>query len=536
MNMIQYLIESGVSICFFVILYLLLLRKETFFKLNRFFLLITLLFSLLLPLMHFEVYEPIPFVLLDEVVVMPNSYMLETVSVYGNHVSQAAALTISTSSLLIIIYLLGIIFFSIRTIMRIAQVVFLVHKNEVRREKDIKLVILEQDMGPFSFLSWIFVGRNMSQMKGWEKMFQHEIEHVKQGHSLDIIILEVVSIFQWFNPFFWLLKRMIQENHEYMADRAVLCNETDPVFYKEILLAHSIGPEIRIANYFNYSLIKKRIKMMTKIRSTRLANFKMLTAVFVAIGLIILFACEQKAEQKEEMTPLEFAENMPVFSDGGAAACLAWIQKEIKYPVVAAEMGISGTVIVGFVVERDGSITNVKVNRGVDEILNKEAVRAVSAMPKWTPGKQDGKPVRVYHSVPVSFRLATAENNTPVITKSIQQNAEVTPLDFAENMPEFPGGGNAACLAWLSKEVKYPVNASEMGIEGTVIVGFVVERDGSVTNVKVNRGVDEILNKEAVRAVSAMPKWIPGKQKGELVRVHHSVPVSFRLQKKVENK
>ena len=535
MNMIQYLIESGVSICFFTTLYLLLLRKETFFKLNRFFLLITLLFSLLLPLMHFEVYEPIPFVLLDEVVVMPNSYMLETVSVYGNHASQAAALTISTSSLLIIIYLLGIIFFSIRTIMRIAQVVFLVHKNEVRREKDIKLVIMEQDMGPFSFLSWIFVSRNMSQMKGWKKMLQHEIEHVKQGHSLDIIILEVVSIFQWFNPFFWLLKRMIQENHEYMADQAVLCNETDPVFYKEILLTHSIGPEIRIANYFNYSLIKKRIKMMTKIRSTRLANFKMLTAVFVAVGLIILFACEQKGE----VLPLESAENMPEFPDGGAAACIAWIQKEVKYPVVAQEMGISGAVIVGFVVERDGSITNVKVNRGVDPILDKEAVRVVSAMPKWISGKQDGKPARVYHSVPVMFRLDTAESNQQITAsattaKSDQQNAD-KPLEFAENMPEFPGG-NAACIAWLTKEAKYPVVATEKGIEGTVMVGFVVERDGSVTNVKVNRGADPILDKEAVRAVSAMPKWIPGKQNGELVRVYHSVPVIFRLQKKAENK
>jgi len=120
-----------------------------------------------------------------------------------------------------------------------------------------------------------------------------------------------------------------------------------------------------------------------------------------------------------------------------------------------------------------------------------------------------------------------AELNQQIVD---EVKVEAPPLDFAENMPEFPGGGNAACLAWLQKEVKYPVVASEMGLSGTVIVGFVVERDGSVTNVKVNRGVDEILNREAVRAVSAMPKWIPGKQNGEPVRVYHSVPVSFRLQ------
>ena len=119
-----------------------------------------------------------------------------------------------------------------------------------------------------------------------------------------------------------------------------------------------------------------------------------------------------------------------------------------------------------------------------------------------------------------------AELNQQIVD---EVKVEAPPLEFAENMPEFPGG-NAACIAWLTKEAKYPVVATEMGLSGTVMIGFVVERDGSITNVKVNRGVDPILDREAVRAVSAMPKWIPGKQNGEPVRVYHSVPVIFRLQ------
>ena len=477
MNLIQYVIESGVSICLFTVLYLLLLQKETFFKLNRVFLLVTLLFSLLLPLMHFKVYEPIPSVLLDEIVVTPTSYMLETVSVYGSLASQTAALTISTNSWLIIIYLLGIIFFSTRTILRIVQITRYVRKSEVRKEKDIRMVILEQDIGPFSFLSWIFVSKNLLQTEGWRKMLQHEIEHVKQGHSFDILILEIISIFQWFNPFFWLLKRMIQENHEYMADQAVLRNESDPAFYKETLLVHFIGPEIRIANYFNYSLIKKRIKMMTKIRSTRIANFKMLAAVFVAVGLILLFACEQKTDVQD------MKGDSKIFS--------------LKLDSVSAVSGDSVAIMkLGKLLYR-GDITISQASDNwevVDVPQEKEEIIIVAY------GKKG---------------------------ETINSNEE-KPFVIADKMPEFPGG-TAAFRKYLAESVRYPAAAHEQGIQGKVYIDFVVGKEGEIENIRIKKGVDPSLDKEAFRMISSMPRWIPGEHKGERVRVLYTQPISFML-------
>ena len=102
-------------------------------------------------------------------------------------------------------------------------------------------------------------------------------------------------------------------------------------------------------------------------------------------------------------------------------------------------------------------------------------------------------------------------------------------FDVVEQMPSFPGGPSAL-MEWLSNNVKYPVVAQENGVQGRVVVSFVVERDGSITDVKVVRGVDPSLDKEASRVVKAMPRWIPGKQNGSAVRVKYNVPVAFRLQ------
>jgi beta-lactamase regulating signal transducer with metallopeptidase domain len=125
-------------------------------------------------------------------------------------------------------------------------------------------------------------------------MLIHEFEHVKQGHSIDILVLEVLTVFQWFNPFFWLLKRLLRENHEYLADRAVLVHFSNPGYYKKLLLQQFVGPQIDLANNFNYSLIKKRIQMMSQIKSSKLARIKLFGGIFLASTLIVIFACEQE--------------------------------------------------------------------------------------------------------------------------------------------------------------------------------------------------------------------------------------------------
>ena len=214
---------------------------------------------------------------------------------------------------------------------------------------------------------------------------------------------------------------------------------------------------------------------------------------------------------------------------------MKFLGDNIKYPVAAQENGIQGRVITNFVVEKDGSLSDVKIVRGADPLLDAEAVRVIQSMPKWKPGKQKGEEVRVRFTLPVVFRLQ-GKDETPekIIAQDepISERKEIGSTDIyvvVEKQPEFPGG-NAAMMKFLGDNIKYPVAAQENGIQGRVITNFVVEKDGSLSDVKIVRGADPLLDAEAVRVIQSMPKWKPGTQKGQIVRVRFTLPVVFRLQ------
>lgn len=232
-----------------------------------------------------------------------------------------------------------------------------------------------------------------------------------------------------------------------------------------------------------------------------------------------------KSEEQGEI--FQVVEEQPMFP-GGMEEMMKYLQKNIKYPKEAMDQGKEGRVIVQFVVNKDGSIVNDSVVRSVDPLLDAEALRVVRSMPNWTPGKQKGKPVRVRFTLPVSFKL---NNNTPKQAAEVKQ-PEVTGdeiFQVVEDQPEFPGGMEAL-MKHLSKEIKYPKEAQDKGTQGRVIVQFVVRKDGSITDAKVMKPVDPLLDAEALRVVSEMPNWIPGKQRGEAVNVRFTLPVMFKLQ------
>lgn len=236
-------------------------------------------------------------------------------------------------------------------------------------------------------------------------------------------------------------------------------------------------------------------------------------------------------------------EVMPEFP-GGQGALLQFLAKSIKYPVIAQQNGIQGRVTCSFVVGKDGVIRNIEVIRGVDPSLDLEAARVISMMPKWKPGMQKGKEVSVKYTVPVTFRLQGKEDNKPtplpagegdneitVVGYGEQKSADTSGQVFAivEKMPQFPGG-EKAINEFISKTLQYPVIAQENGIQGKVVCSFIINQDGSVTDAEVVSGVDPSLDREALRIVSAMPKWTPGTQRGKAVRVKYTMPVTFTLQ------
>lgn len=250
------------------------------------------------------------------------------------------------------------------------------------------------------------------------------------------------------------------------------------------------------------------------------------------------------AKQIDKNEVYQIVDKMPEFP-GGEKALLNFISENIVYPQSAKDKNISGRVFVTFVVEKDGSVSDVKLLRGIGKECDEEAMRVVKAMPKWKPGMNEGKPVRVSYALPIHFRLddngkrseydvvEKVENKIvvdhdadPILSQQTKTNDEV--FQIVEKMPEFPGG-EKALLNFIAENIVYPQSAKDKNISGRVFLSFVIDKDGSVTDVKVMRGIDKECDAEAMRVVKAMPKWKPGMNEGKPVRVSYMLPISFQL-------
>ena len=427
-TVVNFMFESGISLAIFALVYLLFLRKETFFGLNRIYLLGSVCFSMLLPFIHFQVNSGMPSVMLDEVTITATGYqnLLQTVFVYSTTLSGAVEKAVQSVGLIRFIYLLGTTVFLLVFIYRLLQITALIMNNESELKNGIRIIKIDRDTSPFSFFNFVFISKDEVNNQGMKEMLAHEMEHVRQGHSYDVMIFELITIFQWFNPFIWLLKRSIRENHEFLADHGVLKPEVSSAAYRMLLLNSAFIQQPVIANNFNYSLIKIRIKMITKIKSSKTAVLKLTMGVFVTAALLIIFAFDKERnisqennlankqlevvvndQQKSTQTKdpvLEKVDQMPEFP-GGNQAFADFIIKEVKYPEDALKLGTQGKVFVSFVVNKEGCVVKPKIARGVTVSLDEEALRVINRMPKWIPGKNKGKNVDVQLTVPIAFAL-----------------------------------------------------------------------------------------------------------------------------------
>ena len=219
-------------------------------------------------------------------------------------------------------------------------------------------------------------------------------------------------------------------------------------------------------------------------------------------------------------------EHEPSFP-GGMGKFFQYIAKNLKYPDQTFKDGFVGKVFVSFVVEKDGSLTNSVILKGVSPDIDAEALRVVNNSPKWKPGIQNGRPVRVQYSIPLSFKLPSeAEqrridslNNLPIDQKI---------FTTVEHEPEFKGGPQEF-FKYLRSSIHYPANAVENHIQGKVFISFIVEKDGSLSDLKIVRSVSPDLDAETMRIIKASPNWIPGTQNGKPVRVAYTIPISFTL-------
>jgi len=275
-NWIQFVLESSACLMLFYLGYLLFLRKETYFRLNRFYLVLSVILSFIIPALKITS----PVVTKKAVTGLSLSPM-----------SIPAANTWGIEETLLLIYALGAGLFLTRFIFHMVKLFFVIRKFGVQRVNGLKIVSVDKEFSPFSFLNYIFINSHKTPENNMRRIIAHESIHIKQHHTLDILIVELATIVQWFNPFVWPYKKSLQETHEYLADCGVIAQGFSPAKYQLLMFEQHVGLKLfEFANNFKQSQIKRRITMMTKIRSGSAARLKLLLVLPLATLLVIAFA------------------------------------------------------------------------------------------------------------------------------------------------------------------------------------------------------------------------------------------------------
>ena len=473
-----YILKSSVCLAAFYLFYRLLLSRETFHRFNRVALLSILLLSCLLPLVEVtvekqtEVHQTM--MTLEQWLMLAD--MMNTAEAMD---LQAEEVTVTWIQVALLVYLAGILFFALRngySLLKLGGLLKSGRKENLSKYtgdgEKVTLIVHEHDIAPFSWMKYIVISKKDLDENGREILI-HELAHIQNRHSWDLLVVDICIFFQWFNPASWLLKQELQNIHEYEADETVIEKGVDAKQYQLLLIKKAVGTRLySMANSFNHSKLKKRITMMLKEKSNPWAKLKYLYMLPVAAIAVTAFARPEISETAEEISAVkvndltaiveakvtktieeavqvstvlkdtakpvevkyipaevgdklqgspvfEMVEQMPEFPGGGMSAALEYIQKNMQYPESAKENGTQGRVTVQFVVDKAGNVTEPKVLRPVDKELDAEAIRLVKSMPKWKPGMQKGQAVAVKFTMPVLFRLEGGEmKNSQVAVSS----------------------------------------------------------------------------------------------------------------------
>ena len=422
-----YLLQVNVGLILFYALYKLVCTRDTFFRSRRFILIVSLVLPFILPFIDVREWlesrdRMIMLTHFDYSAVLPEI-------VVGSEAAETGNRVFVLSEWIGYLYLAGVLVLLVRLAIQAFSLYRLIVRLPEKEINGVRVKCLNDPSGPFSFFGWIFLNPATVKKDELDEILTHEVAHVKQRHSVDVLLAEMVSICCWINPFAWLLKREVRLNLEFLADRKVMEAGFATKSYQYHLLGLAYNHKYGLSNNFNFSHLKQRIIMMNKKKSNAAGHIKYALFVLPAFALLVAgnISCSQDASQTEDakeevVAPVSpeakeapadstakeevfmVAEQMPEFP-GGMKEMLKFLQENVKYPENAMKNNVQGRVIVQFVMEKDGTPTEFKVLRSVDPDLDAEALRVMKAMPKWKPGMQKGQVVRVKFTVPVSFKL-----------------------------------------------------------------------------------------------------------------------------------
>lgn len=478
--MIAYVLQTSICLFGFYILYIIFLKQETFFAINRWYLLATLLLSILIPFLPhlFVSSDPPAFVATIEpmaITIQDLSASLDKPNWYQFH----------WTDILLFIYVAGVIIQLTRFLKGIVEIFILYRGGEKTKMTGLTLVLSGKPHLPFSFFKTLFLYKlHGIEQNDLEKIIRHETAHAKQWHSIDVLLIEVVGALLWLNPMVYFYRKSLREIHEYLADAAVLQSAPVRTYGKLLLTQSQSGLQLALTNQFFQSQLKNRIKMMTRRRSSNWAGLKYLAIIPILFFTVSLFSFQQsKVEVKQDSKstqlenivvvgyPLSTApDTIPVKKvhpitkrDGSALkadvdamprfpgcenepaemkqSCatdklLRHIYTNIRYPKEARKAGIQGKAVAAFVISKMGKVENVKILDGLGYGIDKEVIRVIEMMNEmgetWIPAEKDGQPVALEMTIPVKFKLEGPEPGEKKADGSLlellPENGDKTPV------------------------------------------------------------------------------------------------------------
>lgn len=568
MSWAHYILQANIYLVLFYGFYKLFLAKETYFILNRIYLISAGIGSLCIPFLRFEWFGKQPVATPIYAGVGQLNELITQVNVASD-----APEKLSAGNVIVIIYLIGLSIFTLLFIYKLLKVQ--------------RLLQQEHAGNAFSFFRKKRIDTNLPEVQTIDR---HEEIHIRQLHTLDVLFFELLGIFTWFNPIIYFYKHTIKNIHEYLADEEAAKFQGDKEQYALLLLsrAFNIAPSSLTNTFFNKSLIKKRIFMLHKQRSKKTAILKYgLFLPLFAITLIMSSATIRSNENiiavteeiplntplnvvKEVISaPIEIAVSNMKKSEVSQQNVTdpAWqnfythLKRYIRYPTEAYDADLQGNSQIKFSL-KDGQIGAISVVNKLGSGIEAEIMRVILSYKDFKTS-QNGN-----YSLPVSLIIsgaASAKKNpklsavkgykalntvTLMAYKEAPANAKSLSLsevvidpndhkvyDFVsiEKQPDFPGGMQMF-YAYLKKTVKYPAEAISNKVEGKVFLSFIVEKDGKLADIKVERRLGSGTDEEAVRVLEESPKWHPGISGGKAVRVKYNIPISFSLNGPTGNK
>ena len=414
---LPYIIKSAMALALLYTCTMPLLEKETFHRLNRILILGCLIMSFAVPLVHFTGGTNPTVDMVRQAVQLPE------VLIDGD----AKELSVwSWADIIICIYIIGTVAIFTMTVVQTSSLILRMRQCEhITDNRGNTIVLTDCATSPFCLFHYIVMSRD-DYANNRNYILTHEQEHIRLGHSIDLIILQAATIIQWFNPFVWLIGKNLKAIHEFEVDEAVLNKGIDATQYQKFLVIKAVGNRLQpFANNLNKESLKRRIIMMNQKKSNRWMMLKALFIIPVATLAVSVFASttdmssmakavnttansistnNMQTKQSDKKT-FTVVEEMPEFK-GGVSAMMEFLSMNMKYPQAAVKAKLQGRAVVGFVVRKDGTVSDVHITKSAGyAVLDEEAMRVVKAMPEWEPGKQKGKPVNVKYFVPITFRL-----------------------------------------------------------------------------------------------------------------------------------